>query len=217
VSTQSGLRERKKQQTRQLIADTALRLFTERGFDTVTVAQVAREADVSEGTVFNYFPTKEDLFFSQMQSFEAALVDAVRTRAAGESVLRAFERFVDERSERLARDDAAPVITTAARLMSASPALQARERQIVAEATEALAAVIAEQTGASVHDLEPLVVAHALMGVQRSLVIQVRAEVLAGRRGRRFAADMRSRARHAFARLEHGLGGYAVKPGSVQE
>jgi AcrR family transcriptional regulator len=209
VSTESGLRERKKQQTRQLILDAALRLFTDRGFDTVTVAQVAREADVSEGTVFNYFPTKEDLFFSQMQSFETALVDAVRTRPAGESVLRAFERFVDERSDRLAQDEAAPVIATAARLMSASPALRARELQIVADATQALAAVVAEQTGAGVHDLEPLAVAHALMGVQRSLVVQVRAEVLAGRRGRRFAADLRSRARRAFALLEQGLGGYA--------
>ena len=93
-----GLRERKKEQRRERIADTARRLFAERGFEGVTVAEVAREANVSEGTVFNYFPTKEDLFYSGMESFEAALVDAVRTRPAGESVLAAFRRYVLDQS-----------------------------------------------------------------------------------------------------------------------
>ena len=79
-----GLRERKKKQTRHVIAETALRLFNERGFDAVTVAQVAKAADVSEATVFNYFPTKESLFFGQMQSFEEALIQAVRERSGGE-------------------------------------------------------------------------------------------------------------------------------------
>lgn len=86
-ATEPGLRERKKQQTRAAIAVAALRLFTERGFDAVTVAEVARAADVSVGTVFNYFPAKEDLFFGQMEVFEAALVDAVRARAFGQFVL----------------------------------------------------------------------------------------------------------------------------------
>src|SRR5215211_175519 len=110
MSSQSGLRERKKQQTRQVIAEAAHRLFTERGFETVTVAEVAREADVSEGTVFNYFPTKEELFFSGMEAFEAQLVEAVRDRSAGESVPAAFRRFVLERSSRLAAEEVADVI-----------------------------------------------------------------------------------------------------------
>src|SRR3954468_5101201 len=94
MSQGRGLRERKKQQTRQLIADTARRLFAERGFEGVRVAEVAREADVSEATVFNYFPSKEDLFYSGLEAFEEQLLSAIRDRGAGESVLAAFARFV---------------------------------------------------------------------------------------------------------------------------
>src|SRR5919204_1263521 len=107
TSQEPGLRERKKLQTRQRIADVARRLFAERGFDSVTVAEVARAADVSEATVFNYFPTKEDLFYSGMETFEAQLVEAIRARPAGETVLRAFQRFVVENTKRLAESQAA--------------------------------------------------------------------------------------------------------------
>jgi len=85
-----GLRELKKEQTRQLIADTAQRLFAERGFDRVTVAEIAREAQVAEATVFNYFPTKEDLFYGRLEALGARLVDAVAARPAGQPALAAF-------------------------------------------------------------------------------------------------------------------------------
>ena len=101
MAAEQGLRERKKAQTRQAIAEAAQRLFAERGFDAVTVAEVAREADVSQGTVFNYFPTKEELFYSGMVVFEAELVEAVRARPPGESVLAAFRGFVLEGMSRL--------------------------------------------------------------------------------------------------------------------
>src|SRR5438874_699214 len=98
---------------RYVLAETALRLFNDRGFDAVTVAQVAKAADVSEATVFNYFPTTESLFFSQMQTFEEALIQAVRGRRGGESVLAAFRRFIDEGSERLANESTAVAISMA--------------------------------------------------------------------------------------------------------
>jgi AcrR family transcriptional regulator len=209
VAVEQGLRERKKERTRAAIAEAAHRLFRERGFDAVTVAEVAREAEVSEGTVFNYFPTKEDLFYGQMETFEAALLEAVRKRPAGESVLTAFRRFVLERSTGLS--SRADVIAAAARVISASAALQAREREIVAASTASLAALIAEETG--VTGIEPAVVANALMGTQRALVEHVRASVLAGRRGAALVRDTRAQGKRAFDRLERGLANYAVKKG----
>jgi AcrR family transcriptional regulator len=213
VKEQPGLRERKKQRTRALIAEAARDLFVERGFDRVTVAEVARAADVSEGTVFNYFPTKEDLFYSGMEVFEAQLVDAVRERPAGESVTAAFRRFQLASTERLATEETADLIASAARIVTASPALRARERAIVAEYTDALALLIAEDAGAGPGDVEPWAVANALMGVQRALVARVHEQVLAGRRGPKLAADARSQADRAFARLEQGLADYAVRQG----
>src|SRR5438067_2507401 len=141
-----GLRERKKQRTRQAIAETAFRLFDERGFEHVTVAEVARAADVSEGTVFNYFPTKEDLFYAQMEDFEATLLEQVRDRPAGEPVSAAFARALLERSGRLAQEERAELIAKAGRTIDASPSLQAREREVVEHTTRALAALLADET-----------------------------------------------------------------------
>src|SRR6476619_8488669 len=85
-----GLRERKKRATRDTIAATARRLFAERGFDTVTVAEIAAAADVSEKTVFNHFPTKEDLAFAGREEGIALLVANITRRPPGASVLDVF-------------------------------------------------------------------------------------------------------------------------------
>jgi AcrR family transcriptional regulator len=211
MGAEVGLRERKKQQTRQTIAEAAQQLFVERGFDAVTVAEVARAADVSEGTVFNYFPSKEDLFYSGMETFEAELFEAVRRRPPGEAVSTAFRRFMLEQSVRLAEPERADLIATAARIVGASPALQARERELIAQSTDELARLIAEETGARADDVEPATVAHALIGVQEALRRYVWASVVAGRHGRELAADVKAQGKRAFARLERGLSDYAVK------
>lgn len=206
MAVEPGLRERKKRQTRELIADVARGLFAERGFDAVTVAQVARAANVSEVTVFNYFPTKEDLFYGGMQFFEEKLLDAVRERAPGTSVLEAFRRPVLEGMPRLATDEAVAAIAAAGNLISASPALEAHEREIVARYTRRLAEVLADEAGAEPGDVEAIGVASALMGVQRAVVGYVRSSVLAGRRGPELAEDARAQAVRGFERLEKGLG-----------
>ena len=205
-----GLRKRKKQQTRRAIRETALRLFGERGFDAVTVTDVAREADVSPATVFNYFPTKEDLFYERMEVFEEALLRAVRERKAGETVLAAFRDFVLNASGVLAEND--PTMQLAfARIVTDSPALQEREQQIFARYTQSLAALIAGEIGTQNEDIEPWVAARALIGVHRGLVESVRRQVLAGRTNPDLSRAVRSQGERAFALLEHGLGRYAVR------
>ncbi|HEX7262663.1 MAG TPA: TetR family transcriptional regulator [Candidatus Dormibacteraeota bacterium] len=211
MAAEPGLRERKKRQTRELIADAARGLFAERGFDAVTVAQVARAANVSEVTVFNYFPTKEDLFYGGMQFFEERLLDAVRERAPGTSVLEAFRRPVMDGMPRLASDEAADAIAAAGNLISASPALEAHERTIVARYTRRLAELLAAEAGAEPDDIEAIGVASALMGVQRAVVGYVRKNVLAGRRGPGLVKQVSSQAVRAFGRLEGGLGDYGTK------
>lgn len=206
----ASLRERQKQQTRQVIFEAASRLFAERGFDAVTVAEVARAAGVSQMTVFNHFPTKEDLCFAGMQFFEQRLVDAVRERAAGVSALEAFRRPIVDGCSRLADEEHVEVIAKAAALIGGSPSLQVREREIVARYTQRLAELLATETGADPNDVEPCGVASALMGTHRAIVAYVRASVLAGR-GPKVAADTRSQTERAFARLDGGLVDYAIR------
>jgi AcrR family transcriptional regulator len=207
-----GLRERKKQQTRDLIAGTARRLFTERGFESVTVAQIAQEADVAEATVFNYFPTKEDLFYSRLEAFEEDLLTAVRERGPGVSVLDAFRDFLLARRGVFAMnapggdDEATEQLRTVTRVITESPALLARERQVFARYADALAALIADETGSSRGDVAPRVVAYALLGTHRALIDFVRERALAGARASQISREVRVQARRAFAQLEHGLG-----------
>jgi AcrR family transcriptional regulator len=213
-----GLRQRKKQQTRQLIADTAWRLFADRGFERVTVAEIAREAQVAVATVFNYFPTKEDLFFHRLEAFGAQLVKAVGERPAGEPALAAFRRVLMESGGLLAQAEAGDHqalerLRTVNRVTAASPALQAREQLAMARNADALAALLAAETGAPADDLGPQVAANALIGVQRALVDHTRRRVLADEEPARLAVDVRRLAERSFAQLERGLGGYAPKPG----
>jgi AcrR family transcriptional regulator len=209
-----GLRERKKQQTRQLIADTARRLFAERGFEGVRVAEVAREADVSEATVFNYFPTKEDLFYSGLGAFEEQLLATIRDRPPGESIVDAFGRFVLEPRGLLTAKDPEVVERFAAttRVIEESPALLAREQRIFAGYTDALAALIAQETGAAPDAIEPWVVANALLGLHRALVGFSRRQVLSGVRGPKLARSVREEGQRALAVLARGLADY---PGSI--
>jgi AcrR family transcriptional regulator len=208
-----GLRERKKQKTRELIADTARRLFVERGFDGVTVAEVAREAEVSEATVFNYFPTKEDLLYWRMETFEQELLGTVRERRRGESFLAAFSRFVLQRRGLLAAEDPGAIEFLAAltRTITESPTLLARERQIFDRYTSSLGALFAEETGAGPGDVEPWVAANALMGVHRALVDYTRRRILAGAGNPGLAREVRGQATRALEALKKGLGSYGSK------
>jgi AcrR family transcriptional regulator len=209
-----GLRERKKRRTRQLLSETARRLFSERGFEQVSVAEIAREAEVSEMTVFNYFPSKEDLVYSGLETFEEQLLAAIRERPPGQTVIAAFGDFVLEPRGFLAADDdaAARELIAVTRMIAASPALLAREQQIFARYTDTLAQLIAAETGARAGDLRPYVAASALIGVHRALISYVREQLEAGGTDRRrLARQVRRRGENALALLSNGLGDYAAK------
>jgi AcrR family transcriptional regulator len=205
-----GLRERKKQQTRQAIATAAFEMFAERGFDAVTVAGVARRANVSEATVFNYFPTKEDLVYGRLEAFEAALVRAVRERPPGQSITAAFGgSLMGAQGFLNAKDpEAHDRLVTVNRIIAASPSLLARERQIYDQYTRTLAALIAEERSVGPDDVEPWVVANAIIGVHRGLVKYVRRNVLAGKHAPSLARRVRGQAERALAVLDRGLAGY---------
>jgi AcrR family transcriptional regulator len=177
----------------------------------VPVSAIARVAEVSEATVFNYFPTKEDLVFQGMEAFEAELLAAVRDRAAGESTVAAFFRFaLEPRGLLAARDaEAASYLAQVTKMIAASPALQSRQREILARYTASLAAFIADDTGAEADDLRPTVVAHALIATHQALIDFIHRRLLDGPADTaRLAERVKILGRDVRDLLEHGLVGY---------
>jgi AcrR family transcriptional regulator len=194
-----GLRESKKQETRREIADTAMRLFVERGFDHVTVVEVAAAARVSEKTVFNYFPTKEDLFFDEVPERQAALVAAIRDRAPGESVVTALRRLQVGECPRLC----SPGFAIFARIIEESPALQAKELEVMALLNETLEVALREEL--RIREIDAKIAATMLVGVHWQLFRNARAQALAGRHGPGAVRRLRSDLERAYSLLEHGL------------
>ncbi|MFE2230827.1 TetR/AcrR family transcriptional regulator [Streptomyces kronopolitis] len=142
------LRERKKLQTRQRISGEATLLFIERGFDHVTVAEVARAAEVSTMTVFNYFPRKEDLFLDRIPEARELITRAVRERGADRSPLAALRALMlGLVAERHPLSAVGEGFGRFWRTVLDSPALRARGREALEEVEGDLAGVLAEATG----------------------------------------------------------------------
>jgi AcrR family transcriptional regulator len=207
----AGVRERRRQETRAKIVDAAAELFAERGFDTVSVMEIARRAGVVEKTVFNHFPVKEGLVFDADPPMRAALLDAVRRRPAGESVSAAAGSFVVAAVSLLGSPEAATGVAQMARVIRGSRTLQVREREILGDLTDALAGLIAEETGAGPGEMEPWLAAHAVLGLYASLLNLARDRVLSGVDGPELAAELRRQGRRGLSLLQFGLAGYAKK------
>ncbi|RJL32462.1 TetR/AcrR family transcriptional regulator [Bailinhaonella thermotolerans] len=208
-----GLRERKKRETRQRIADVAMGLFAVRGFDNVTVAEIARAADVSVNTVFNYFRTKEDLFADREPVVVDHLASVVRSRLPGESALAALRRdLLDSLERRDWRHGFAEGAETFARLVEESPALTNRIRDVERRREDALAEALAEETDAGPDDPVP-----ALAAAQISAALRVVNSYFLRRRRAGETLDeihpgAREAAEKAFAMLESGFGDYCTRP-----
>jgi AcrR family transcriptional regulator len=201
---ETGLRERKKQRTREEIAAAAMRLFRERGFDSVTVAEIARAADVSEKTVFNYFPAKEDLIVHRGQEKTAALIEAIRETTPGGSVVTPFRRATEELLDAVENEPVEEIVAIP-RLVMNSHTL--RERLFVGWEQEAaaLAPAIAEVLELEPDDLLAAVMARSLSWTHRTIFRAAFSRLLAGENQREVAAALRAEASRLYDAQQRGF------------
>jgi AcrR family transcriptional regulator len=151
-----GLRERKKQRTREAITRAAVELFGERGYQATTLAEIAEAADVSTRTIFAYFPSKEDILFCDYATMRDALARALVERPGGKDALGTLRDFildVHAKGELHAKLD---------RVIAADETLQSHKRARLAQLQELLAAAIADDLGTGADDLRPHVAAASL-------------------------------------------------------
>ncbi|MFF2807905.1 TetR/AcrR family transcriptional regulator [Streptomyces sp. NPDC058000] len=176
-----GLRERKKRQTRQRISEAALRLFVARGFDNVTIVEVAAAADVSVNTLYNYFEAKEDLVLPPDEASPQRLADIVRARQPGESAARAvLGRLRDELRRRDRKVGLTAGFGPVFEMMRAAPTLTARLEDLGRQMTDALATVLAEEAGAAPDDQTPRVVASQIGWFHSLVYSEIGRRIVAG-------------------------------------
>jgi AcrR family transcriptional regulator len=171
-----GLRERKKERTRRVIADAAARLFAERGYEQVAVSDVARDAEVSEQTVYNYFPTKEHLVTDYDQAVQDQLCRLIRTRAPGTTPAAAIREFALDVVEGIRRVPAEQWRGELGYLAAISPTVHRLALEMSDRQADAIAGAIGEST-----DVPPEIA--KLQGIALASVFQIIISE-AGRRAR---------------------------------
>jgi AcrR family transcriptional regulator len=204
-----GLRERKKEATRKRISDTATTLFAIRGFDNVTVAEVAEAADVSKMTVFNYFPRKEDLFWDRQTDRLAELEATIRERVPGESVAAVLRRYQHELLA--AKHPLSGVLENLApfvNVVRSSPALMARLLEFTKEIEEMFAKVLADEVG---DDVRARLVAAQLAATLDSIYSIGVDRALAGGDFTKIRREQAKTIDKAFDLLESGIGDYGTR------
>ena len=208
-----GLRDRKKRVLRQLISDTATRMFLERGFDEVKVSEIAEACEVSEKTIYNYFPTKESLLFDREEDMAAMIHDALRDRD-GRALTDAALAMVEDEVDRIYRGwgssvDASGAVASIERfsaLIETTPALVAAQHGMMERLTEAAAAALAERAGIDPEDPEAQMAALLVVGLWRALFVSMRRHARSGADAaeveRAVREDLRRAARVADSGLE---------------
>jgi AcrR family transcriptional regulator len=205
----TGLRERRKQETRQAISDVATRMFVERGFAEVTIAQVADAAGVAKMTVTNYFPRKEDLVFDRAEAVVHHLADVISARAPGESMLAAIRR---DYAKAVARADVTIGLSSPgfAQMIISSPVLTSRVLEMLNERERVLGDAIAAETGTD--NPQQRLVAALLCSVPRVLSGEASRRSLAGQPREEICAMLADASTRAFDLLEPSLGDYGTRP-----
>jgi AcrR family transcriptional regulator len=196
----TGLRERKKLEARERIAHAAFWLFSARGFDNVTVAEVAAAAETSVQTVFNYFPTKEDLLLNGRRINDGRFLSAIADRPRGMSVIEAARRRVLAAADEFSLYD--PVRAAQFRaIVLGTPSILARIRTLSAATEAEIARIIAEDTAAEAGDARPRIVASILMNLSHLSYFPSEDGI----------GMVHQRIEAAFELLANGLAGYAPK------
>jgi len=216
VGEATGLRERRKRATRQMLIGTATEMFLEHGFDNVTVAEIAEVCEVSPTTVFNYFPTKESLVLDLPDDLLAALRAALAESGTTplEGMVRILAGELDNLTSWLeAQDDKAWAAEAAQRfetMVRDTPALQAYHRNMLQQMTAAACEVLADRAGLDPRDPEPQIAAAALLGLWSVQVNSTR-KYLDGRRSPAQVRDaVTAEVRRAAHLLETGLAAFAL-------
>jgi AcrR family transcriptional regulator len=206
VEQRTGLRERKKNATWELLRNTALDLFEERGFDNVSVAEIAAAAEVSKATVFNYFPSKEDLVIGGMKHHTGDAARIVRERPVGrtphEALREHFLHLIEHRAPQVGMSDN-PMYLRVQRLLAANPSLFISAMDYRRQSAGQLAEALMEEGNSP---LTSRLVASQLLHTQHILIeVNVR-RILAGDPIDEIQAAAVKAAEHAFRLLEHGIG-----------
>ena len=204
----SGLRERRKQETRQAISDIASQMFVARGFEDVTIAEVADAAGVAKMTVTNYFPRKEDLVFDRAEAVVRHLADVIGARAPGESMLAAIRR---DFAEAVTRADVTLGLSSPgfAGMILSSPVLVSRVREMLDRRERAVGDAIAAETGTD--GPQERLAAALLASVHRVLSAEASRRSLAGQSHEEICAVLADAATRAFDLLEPSLGSYGIR------
>jgi AcrR family transcriptional regulator len=163
VTSPPGLRERKRQQTRERLTRAAMALFLERGFEATTLDDIAAAADVSRRSFFHYFASKEDVVFAWQEESMAALIAAVAARPADESMLTAAENAISAMVRQLEPNEAIAM----ACLKRDNPALQARDQVKYEKLERALAEALAKRAGHKTEKLHARLAAMIATGAMR--------------------------------------------------
>lgn len=164
---EEGLRDRKKRATRDAISAIATGLFVERGFENVTITEIAAAANVSKMTVFNYFPRKEDMFFDREDEGRELFHEALSTRGARAPVTALRELALRLIEERHAFAKFEPSILTFWQTVDDSPSLRARVREMQEQLQQAVAAGLAASVGESASDPVAALLAAILLATWR--------------------------------------------------
>ncbi|MFF5669909.1 TetR family transcriptional regulator [Streptomyces hygroscopicus] len=206
TESRPGLRERKKQRTRDAISDAAITLFVERGFNEVSVAQIAEAAEVSKRTLFAYFPTKEDLVVHRMADHETESARVVRARPAHTAPLDALrDHFLDglRRRDPITGLNDMPQIRELTQLIFRTPALIDRMQRFRAGGERALTEALCDTTDAP--ELVARMASVQIIAVQWALSMENFERLISGETADARYPDAARSAEQAFALLANGL------------